>query len=63
MKGISVKQAAEAVGGRLSGTGDAELELKGLVIDSRNIMPGFAFAAIVGKRADGHDIRRSVAAL
>ena len=55
MKGISVKQAAEAVGGRLSGSGDAELELKGLVIDSRNVMPGFAFAAIVGKRADGHD--------
>ena len=52
MKGISVKQAAEAVGGRLSGSGDAELELKGLVIDSRNVMPGFAFAAIVGKRAD-----------
>lgn len=55
MKGISVKQAAEAVGGRLSGSGDSELELKGLVIDSRNVMPGFAFAAIVGKRADGHD--------
>ena len=55
MKGISVKQAAEAVGGRLSGSGDAGLELKGLVIDSRNVMPGFAFAAIVGKRADGHD--------
>ena len=29
MKGISVKQAAEAVGGRLSGSGDSELELKG----------------------------------
>lgn len=55
MKGISVKQAAEIVGGRLSGSGDAECELKGLVIDSRNVQPGFAFAAMVGGHVDGHD--------
>ena len=55
MKGISVKQAAEIVGGRLSGSGDAECELTGLVIDSRNVQPGFAFAAMVGGHADGHD--------
>ena len=32
MKGISVKQAAEAVGGRLSGSGDAEYALDLLMI-------------------------------
>ena len=55
MKGISVKRAAEIVGGRLSGSGDAGRELTGLVIDSRNVRPGFAFAAMVGERVDGHD--------
>ena len=55
MKGISVKRAAEIVGGRLSGSGDAGHELTGLVIDSRNVRPGFAFAAMVGERVDGHD--------
>ena len=55
MKGISVKQAAEIVGGRLSGSGDAGRELMGLVIDSRNVQTGFAFAAMAGERVDGHD--------
>lgn len=55
MKGISVKRAVEIVGGRLSGSGDAERELTGLVIDSRNMQLGFAFAAMVGERVDGHN--------
>ncbi len=55
MKGLSVKQATEIVGGRLSGNGDAERKLTGLVIDSRNVQPGFAFAALAGERVDGHD--------
>lgn len=55
MRGISVKQAAAIVGGKLSGKGDIERELRGLVIDSRLVEPDFAFAAIPGERVDGHD--------
>ena len=54
MRGISVKQAAAIVGGKLSGKGDIERELRGLVIDSRLVEPDFAFAAIHGERVDGH---------
>ena len=47
MRGISVKQAAAIVGGKLSGKGNVERELRGLVIDSRLVEPDFAFAAIM----------------
>lgn len=40
---------------KLSGKGDIERELRGLVIDSRLVEPDFAFAAIPGERVDGHD--------
>jgi UDP-N-acetylmuramoyl-tripeptide--D-alanyl-D-alanine ligase len=55
MKGISVKQAAEIVGGKLIGIGNFDSEITGLVIDSRNVKSGFAFAAIKGEHVDGHD--------
>ena len=55
MRGINVKQAAAITGGSLSGRGDAECELRGLVIDSRLVREGFAFAAIAGEHVDGHD--------
>ncbi len=55
MRGITVKQAAAIAGGRLSGRGDAERELRGLVIDSRLVRDGFAFAAMPGEHVDGHD--------
>ncbi len=55
MRGITVKQAAAITGGSLSGRGDAERELSGLVIDSRLVKDGFAFAAIAGEHVDGHD--------
>ena len=55
MRGINVTQAAAIAGGRLSGRGDAECELRGLVIDSRLVREGFAFAAIAGEHVDGHD--------
>ena len=35
MRGISVKQAAASVGGKLSGKGDIERELRGLVIEGQ----------------------------
>lgn len=55
MRGINVTQAAAITGGSLSGRGDAECELRGLVIDSRLVREGFAFAAIAGEHVDGHD--------
>ena len=55
MKGIDIKQAAAIVGGRLSGSGETGREIRGLVIDSRLVEPGFAFAAMAGERVDGHD--------
>ncbi len=55
MRGITVKQAAAIVGGSLSGNGDSDRELTGLVIDSRLVKDGFAFAAIPGEHVDGHD--------
>lgn len=55
MRGISVKQAADIVGGRLVGAGDPQREILGLVIDSRRVEPGYAFAAFAGERVDGHD--------
>lgn len=53
MRGISVKKAAELVGGTLVG-GAGEQEILGVVIDSRNVEEGFAFAALSGERVDGH---------
>ncbi len=53
MKGISVEKAAEIVGGEL--IGDGAQEILGVVIDSRRVEPGFAFAALPGERVDGHD--------
>lgn len=53
MRGINVKRAAELVGGVLTG-GAGEQEILGLVIDSRNVKEGFAFAALPGERVDGH---------
>jgi len=36
-------------------TGDENVEVSGLEIDSRQIKPGYAFVAIRGTQADGHD--------
>ncbi len=53
MRGISVKKASELVGGTLVG-GSGEQEILGIVIDSRKVETGFAFAALPGEHADGH---------
>lgn len=55
MRGISVSRAAEIMHGTLINGGNAECEILGLVIDSRNIRPGYAFAAFAGEHVDGHD--------
>lgn len=54
MRGISVKKAAEIVGGRLTGK-LCDAEIRGVVIDSRNVQAGFAFAALAGEKTDGHN--------
>lgn len=54
MRGISVKKAAEIVGGKLKGK-LCDAEIRGVVIDSRNVQEGFAFAALVGEKTDGHN--------
>ncbi len=35
--------------------GDTEKEIKGLALDSRNVLPGFIFFAIRGTNIDGHE--------
>lgn len=53
MKNMTLKNIAEACGGRLLG-GRADLEIAGAVMDSRQIEKDFLFFAIQGERVDGH---------
>lgn len=55
MRGISVKQAAEIVNGKLYGTQGLDSEIIGVTIDSRKVENGYMFAALKGERVDGHD--------
>ena len=55
MRGISVKQAAEIVNGKLYGTQGLDSEILGVTIDSRKVENGYMFAALKGERVDGHD--------
>ncbi len=53
MKNMTLKNIAEACGGRLFG-GEEELEIAGAVTDSRLVEKDFLFFAIRGERVDGH---------
>lgn len=53
MKNMTLRNIAEACGGRLFGGMDA-LEIAGAVMDSRQIEKDFLFFAIKGERVDGH---------
>lgn len=55
MRGISVKQAAEIVNGKLYSTQGLDSEILGVTIDSRKVENGYMFAALKGERVDGHD--------
>lgn len=55
MRGISVRQAAEIVGGELHGASDLDSEILNVTIDSRKVGFGSMFAALKGERVDGHD--------
>ncbi|MEG2008198.1 MAG: UDP-N-acetylmuramoyl-tripeptide--D-alanyl-D-alanine ligase [Oscillospiraceae bacterium] len=54
MTGITVSDIARLTGGKLI-NGGGERRVSGVVIDSRLVRDGFAFAALPGERADGHD--------
>ena len=36
-------------------SGQGDVEISGLTVDSREVEPGWAFACLVGQQADGHD--------
>lgn len=55
MKGVSVKEAAQIVGGIITNPLGTEREIESVVIDSRKVGAGSMFAALAGERVDGHD--------
>ena len=57
MKPISIREAADAAGGRILRQGQ-KLEISGVSTDSRTIKPGDLFAALEGEKYDGHDFGR-----
>ena len=54
MKGMTLGKIAEACGGHLMG-GNPDLEVQGVVSDSRQVEKDYLFLAIKGERVDGHD--------
>lgn len=56
MKNMTLQAIAKAVGGKLYNDNGLELDtIKGVVIDSRQVLDGYLFIAIKGERVDGHD--------
>lgn len=51
---ISVTQAADICGGKLSGGGSTGARLGDIIIDSRAVKPGDLFVAYKGEHTDGH---------
>lgn len=61
MKEMSLEQIARACKGIYTGEDSRRnLEVSGVVIDSRKVKPGYLFAAIKGERVDGHSFIPSV---
>ncbi|MBQ6787377.1 MAG: UDP-N-acetylmuramoyl-tripeptide--D-alanyl-D-alanine ligase [Lachnospiraceae bacterium] len=55
MKNLTLHNIAKAVGGELfCAEGKEQLEVKGVVLDSRKVEQDFLFVATVGERVDGH---------
>ena len=56
MIAMTLREVAEATGGRLAGGADPGARVTGpVVVDSRQVVPGALFAALPGERVDGHD--------
>lgn len=55
MRGVSIKKAAEVVGGELYGSTNLDSDIRSVTIDSRTVKPGSMFVALKGERVDGHD--------
>ncbi len=51
----TLREVAEATGGRLAGGADPAAVVDAVVLDSRAAAPGCLFAAVPGERTDGHD--------
>ncbi len=61
MKNMTLENIARACGGEYIGTEEKrQCEIRGAVIDSRLVEPGFLFIPIKGARVDGHDFIPSV---
>ena len=61
MKNMTLENIARACGGEYIGAEEMrQCEIKGAVIDSRLVEPGFLFIPIKGARVDGHDFIPSV---
>lgn len=55
MKNLTLHNIAKAVNGKLlHAEGKEQLEVKGVVLDSRKVEKDFLFVATVGERVDGH---------
>lgn len=55
MKNLTLHNIAKAVNGKLfQAEGKEQLEVKGVVLDSRKVEKDFLFVATVGERVDGH---------
>lgn len=53
---VTLREVAEATGGRVAGDGAPDAVVMGPVVsDSRQVTPGGLFVAIRGERVDGHD--------
>jgi UDP-N-acetylmuramoyl-tripeptide--D-alanyl-D-alanine ligase len=53
---LTLAEVAQATGGTLHDVPDPQLRITGPVVrDSRHVVPGALFAAVVGERVDGHD--------
>lgn len=61
MKNMTLHNIAKAVDGELFGAeGKEQLEVKGVVLDSRKVEQDFLFVATVGERVDGHSFIEQV---
>ncbi|MFE4263337.1 UDP-N-acetylmuramoyl-tripeptide--D-alanyl-D-alanine ligase [Streptomyces sp. NPDC056883] len=56
MLSFSLEEIAAVTGGRLTDVPDPAASMtQGIVTDSREVVPGCVFVALVGERVDGHD--------